>query len=51
MVDLGKYAGAVLSSYGVSLTMLVALVLLSLRRGRKVRAEMELIEERGRNNV
>ncbi|MBT8155405.1 heme exporter protein CcmD [Epibacterium ulvae] len=50
MIDLGRYAGAVLSAYGVSLAMLVALVLLSLRRGRKVRADMEMIEERGRAN-
>ncbi|MQQ06873.1 heme exporter protein CcmD [Epibacterium sp. SM1979] len=50
MVDLGKYADTVLSAYAVSLLMLVALVVLSIRRGRKVRAEMEMIEERGRKH-
>lgn len=50
MVDLGKYSSTVLSAYGASLLMLVVLVLLSLRRGRKVRTDMEMIEARGRKN-
>lgn len=50
MVDLGKYADTVLSAYAVSLVMLVALVVLSIRRGRKVRADMEKIEARGRKH-
>jgi heme exporter protein D len=45
MPDLGKYAAAVLSAYAASLTLLVALVLLTLRRGRKVRTEMERMEK------
>ncbi len=32
MPDLGKYADAVLSSYAVSLALIVALVVLSIRR-------------------
>ncbi|MFC3118396.1 heme exporter protein CcmD [Jhaorihella thermophila] len=36
--DLGKYADTVLSAYAISILLLVALVVLSLRRGRKVRA-------------
>ncbi|SDC92267.1 heme exporter protein CcmD [Ruegeria marina] len=44
--DLGKYAATVLSAYGASILLLVALVALSLRRGRKVRTEMEQIEQR-----
>lgn len=44
MPELGKYASVVLSAYGGSLFLLVVLVLMSLRRGRKVRAEMERIE-------
>lgn len=46
MPELGKYAGAVLSSYAVSLGLIVLLVLLSLRRARRVRAELEKVEER-----
>ncbi|MEX0349925.1 MAG: heme exporter protein CcmD [Paracoccaceae bacterium] len=50
MPDLGKYAEAVLSSYALSLLLLVLLVVLSLLRGRKVRAEMEETEERVSRN-
>ncbi|WP_299657211.1 heme exporter protein CcmD [uncultured Tateyamaria sp.] len=46
MPDLGKYADAVLSAYAVSIVLLVAIVGLSLWRGRKVRAEMENVERR-----
>jgi heme exporter protein D len=48
--DLGKYAEAVLSAYAVSIALLVGIVVLSLWRGRRVRAEMRKAEERaGRN--
>ncbi|MEX0367551.1 MAG: heme exporter protein CcmD [Ruegeria sp.] len=46
MPDLGKYADTVLSAYAASLLLLVALVALSIWRGRKVRAEMEKVEQR-----
>jgi heme exporter protein D len=46
MPDLGKYADTVLSAYAASLVLLAVLVLLTLRRGRKVRAEMEQVEKR-----
>ncbi|NOC82798.1 heme exporter protein CcmD [Ruegeria sp. HKCCD6228] len=46
MPDLGKYADAVLSSYAVSIVLLVALIVFSVMRGRKVRTEMEKIEQR-----
>ncbi len=49
MPDLGKYAGAVLSSYAVSIALIVVLVALSVLRARKVRAELERIEERQRH--
>lgn len=50
MPDLGKYADAVLSAYAVSIVLLVAIVGLSLLRGRKVRAAMRDVEKRaGRN--
>ena len=44
--DLGKYADTVLSAYGASLLLLALLVVVSIRRGRKVRAEMKQIEDR-----
>lgn len=44
MPDLGKYAAEVLSAYGLSLFLLMALVLISLRRGRRARAALEKIE-------
>ncbi|MEM7631217.1 MAG: heme exporter protein CcmD [Pseudomonadota bacterium] len=46
MPDLGKYADAVLSAYAVSIVLLVAIVALSLWRGRRVRSEMEDVERR-----
>lgn len=44
--ELGKYAGAVLSAYGVSLLLLAALVALSLVRGARVRAQLRAVERR-----
>nr|WP_206080279.1 heme exporter protein CcmD [Pacificoceanicola onchidii] len=46
MPDLGKYADAVLSSYAVSLGLIIALVAVSILRARRVRAELRDIEER-----
>ena len=48
--DLGKYADTVMWSYVVSIGLLVALVALSVMRGRKVRAEMEKVEQRMTRN-
>ncbi len=50
MPDLGKYAVTVLSAYGVSLALIVALVVLSLWRSRRVRAELERVEDRQNRN-
>ncbi|MGV6847578.1 MAG: heme exporter protein CcmD [Marinibacterium sp.] len=44
--DLGKYAVTVLSAYAASLVVLLVLVGLTLRRGRKIRARMEDMENR-----
>ncbi len=44
--DLGKYSDTVLSAYAASILLLVALVVFSVIRGRKVRAEMEKVEQR-----
>ena len=50
MPDLGKYADTVLSAYGVSLLLLLALLVMTLMRGAKVRAELKQVEERMRRN-
>lgn len=50
MPDLGKYGDTVLSAYGASVVLVLALVGLSLWRGRRVRAELATVEERARHN-
>ncbi|WP_283966163.1 heme exporter protein CcmD [Tritonibacter sp. AK171] len=50
MPDLGKYADTVLSAYGVSLLLLLALLVTTLMRGAKVRADLKQVEERMRRN-
>ncbi len=44
MPDLGKYAAEVLAAYGASLALIAGLILLSLRKGRRARAELARIE-------
>lgn len=46
MPDLGKYAEAVLTAYGASILLLVLLVALTFRRGRRARAQLREIEAR-----
>jgi len=46
MPDLGKYADAVLSSYAVSIALIVGLVALSLWQSRKGKARLAEIEAR-----
>lgn len=49
--DLGKYAGAVLSSYAASILLICALVALSLWRSERVKRALKEIEERqGKTN-
>lgn len=43
--DLGRYATEVLSAYAVSLLLLALITWLSLRRHRRIRAEMEGAEK------
>ena len=50
MPDLGKYAEAVLSSYAVSLVLLAGIVIVSLRRSRRVRKELQDIETKVKSN-
>lgn len=51
MPDLGKYADAVLSAYGVSIVLLVLLVVLSLRQGRRARRALQDVEKRSKPNA
>lgn len=46
MPELGKYAGAVLSSYGVAIGLIVALVALSLWQGARIKRTLREIETR-----
>ena len=50
MPELGKYALAVLSSYGVSLALLAALCAFSLIRARRMRRDLAALEKRVRRN-
>jgi heme exporter protein D len=50
MPDLGKYAVSVLSSYATTLSLLAALVLLTLRSGRKARRELEAVERKRKSD-
>ncbi len=45
-VDLGKYAGTVLSAYGVALALILALVAISLWQGVRARRRLEAQERR-----
>lgn len=45
MPDLGKYADTVLSAYAASIVLLVAIVGLSLWRGRRIRARLAETEQ------
>ncbi|TCS63769.1 heme exporter protein D [Primorskyibacter sedentarius] len=49
MPDLGKYADVVLSSYAVSLLLIVALVAVSIWRARRIKSELDRVEARGKN--
>ncbi|CUJ89495.1 heme exporter protein CcmD [Ruegeria denitrificans] len=50
MPDLGKYADTVLWSYAASIGLLALLIVFSIARGRKIRAEMEKVEQRMTRN-
>ncbi len=46
MLDLGKYAGAVIGSYAASLALIIGLVALSLWQSARVKRELAEIEAR-----
>lgn len=50
MPELGKYAVAVLSSYGISVGMLFVLCALSVMRARKMRRDLAAIDQRKPRN-
>ncbi|MEQ6247643.1 heme exporter protein CcmD [Sulfitobacter sp. HNIBRBA3233] len=50
MPDLGKYAAEVLSAYGLSLLLLAGLLVVTLRSGRRARAELARTEAEARHN-
>ena len=50
MPDLGKYAVAVLSSYGVALGLLAGIVWASLRRSTRVKTALEEVEKRRKSD-
>ncbi|MDO5758436.1 MAG: heme exporter protein CcmD [Rhodobacterales bacterium] len=50
MPDLGKYAVEVLSSYGITMALLVVLVAASLLRARRMRHDLAAVEQRIRRN-
>ena len=50
MPDLGKYTDTVLSAYAVSILVLILLVVVTVLRGRKIRARMTQVEEKARRN-
>ena len=45
MPELGKYAGAVLSAYGISLLLLAGLVAVSFCRARAIKAQLDRVEQ------
>ena len=50
MPELGKYAGAVLSSYAVSIALIVALVVVSVIQSRRAKAALNDVEKRSKRN-
>lgn len=50
MPDLGKYADTVLSAYAVSIVLIVGLVVASMMRAKKVKAELQAVEIKAKND-
>ncbi len=46
MPDLGEFTVEVLAAYGLSIALLVGLTLMSMRRARKMRAQLAEVEAR-----
>ncbi|MCK0138186.1 heme exporter protein CcmD [Aliiroseovarius sp. F47248L] len=50
MLDLGKYANAILSSWGITLALLIALILVTWRRSVQVKKALHAAEKRVSEN-
>lgn len=50
MPDLGKYAEAVLSSYAVSIALIIGLILFSTMRSKRVKKQLQEIESKVKSN-
>ncbi len=50
MPDLGKYADAVLSAYGVSLVLILGLVLVSVMRSNSIKKQLQEIEMKAKRD-
>jgi heme exporter protein D len=50
MPDLGKYAGDVLTAYGITSALLVGLVVLSLIQSARIKKRLRAAEERRKSN-
>jgi len=51
MPDLGKYAFAVVASYGASIGLLAAFVAMTLWQGRRVRRRLDAVEARAKGAI
>ncbi len=51
MPELGKYSDTVLSAYAVSIVLVVALVVISLWRAKRIKRQLQEIELKAKNNV
>ena len=47
MIELGKYAGTVLAAYGISLTLLIGVIVQTLRANARARRALQEHELRG----
>ncbi|WP_289043253.1 heme exporter protein CcmD [uncultured Aliiroseovarius sp.] len=50
MLELGKYADAILSSWGATLALLIALILVTWRRSVQVKKALHTAEKRASDN-
>ncbi len=51
MPELGKYTDTVLSAYGVSLLLILGLVVVSILRARKVKNQLQEVEEKAKRDA
>ena len=51
MPELGKYAGTVLSAYGITILLIAGLVIVSASRNAAARRKLDALEKRRRNET